>query len=45
MNTSVVATFWALVTILITDTQNITIRLAADHGADAFQIEIGRAHV
>ena len=42
MNSSVVATFWALVTILITGTQNITIRLAADHGADAFQIVLFR---
>lgn len=42
MNASVVATFYALVTVLITGTQNITIRLAADDGAHSFQIVLFR---
>lgn len=42
MNASVAATFYALLTILITGLQNITIRLAADHGAHSFQIVLFR---
>ncbi len=42
MNASVVATFYALLTILITGLQNITIRLAADDGAHSFQIVLLR---
>src|SRR5262245_33016235 len=39
---SLMASFYALLTVLITGTQNITIRLAADHGAHSFQIVLFR---
>lgn len=42
MNSSLLATVYALVTIGITGMQNITIRLAADHGASSFQIVLFR---
>lgn len=42
MNPALVATSYALVTILITGAQNITIRLAADDGAHAFQVVLFR---
>lgn len=42
MNPAVVATFYALVTVLITGTQNITIRLAADDGAHALVVVLFR---
>jgi drug/metabolite transporter (DMT)-like permease len=42
MNASVVATIYALVTVLITGMQNITIRLATDDGAHAFQVVLFR---
>lgn len=42
MNASVVATVYALLTVLITGLQNITIRLAADDGAHSFQIVLFR---
>ncbi len=42
MNASVLATFYALLTIVITGLQNITIRLAADDGAHSFQIVLFR---
>lgn len=42
MNPALVATSYALVTILITGTQNIAIRLAADDGAHAFQVVLFR---
>lgn len=42
MNAALVATGYALVTIVITATQNITIRLAADDGAHAFQVVLFR---
>ena len=42
MNPALVATGYALVTILITGAQNITIRLAADDGAHSFQVVLFR---
>ena len=42
MNASVLATFYALLTVVITGLQNITIRLAADDGAHSFQIVLFR---
>ena len=42
MNAPLVATGYALVTVLITAVQNITIRLAADEGAHAFQVVLFR---
>ena len=42
MNPALVATGYALATVLITGMQNITIRLAADDGAHAFVVVLFR---
>lgn len=42
MNASVVATVYALITVLITGMQNVTIRLATDAGAHSFQVVLFR---
>ena len=42
VNASIVSTLYALITILITGTQNITIRLAADDGAHAVLVVLFR---
>jgi len=41
-STSMMATFYALLTVLITGMQNITIRLATDDGAHSFQVVLFR---